>query len=141
MAWLIQWQPISCFAEKFFVFFFLVIFRNLDCCGKHCCFYLDFSFPKRQNKNFKLFFCLNLKNVTRDSFCDGNIVAIKNEAILSCEYFDWNSFMCLLELPSVLKDQFCHIFQLLVMLIISIYLIVISLQEWTILSKSASTIL
>ena len=79
--------------------------------GKHCCFE-SAEFSRRDAKKPSWsFFYLSLKHATIDlgmvllnwfkNFSD----AIKHEAILNCVNNEWCSFMCLLSLSSVLKNQ------------------------------------
>ena len=107
------------------------LFLNPNYYGKHCCFALAFNSQKNKIRSLHYFFCLSLKSATLDHFSNDNIGAVKNETILICKDFEWSSLMCLLGLSFVLKGQ-------ILSLIINIYLIVTSLQELGILSKSAS---
>ena len=80
------------------------LFLNPDYYGKHCGF--DLAFNSQKDKIRPLhFFCLSLKSATLDHFSHDNIGAVKNEAILNSKDFEWNSFMRLLGLSSVLEGQ------------------------------------
>ena len=80
------------------------LFLNPDYYGKHCGFDLAFNSQKDKIRHLH-FFWLSLKSATLDHFSYDNIGAVKNEAILNSKDFEWNSFMRLLGLSSVMKGQ------------------------------------
>ena len=113
------------------------LFLNPDYYGKHCGFDLAFNSQKDKIRHLH-FFWLSLKSATLDHFSYDNIGAVKNEAILNSKDFEWNSFMRLLGLSSVMKGQILSYYPDTGDFNHKIHSIMTSLQELVILTKSAS---
>ena len=74
--------------------------------GRDCCFE-SAVLPQRDPKNPHqiIFFYLSLKHAAIDLGFKNFIDAVNHESILNCANNEWCSFMCLLDLSSVLKSQ------------------------------------